>query len=132
MTTPLMRWVRKTAERLFGKYYEGPDPPERLRALVLDFAERHPRATRAEWVEFAASHAEECYRSGYVRGYEYTERAEERWMPDVDPEEVADAHDPNWRWTPMRDDVADPDDAVPDFFDETSATIEQIEELNRG
>jgi hypothetical protein len=72
--TPFMRVVRNTWERLFSKYYEGPSAPKRLAALVDYFMKTNPHATRADWAEFAKGFAEEAYRTGYVRGYEWCER----------------------------------------------------------
>lgn len=92
-----MKWLRKAREKYLGTFYEGPDPPERLREMVIDFANHHPRATRVEWVDFAAGIADECFRSGYVRGYDYTERTPD-WRPDVPPEVLADWIDPTWKW----------------------------------
>ncbi len=87
--TPFLAWVKKTAEKLFGRWNEGPDPPPRLRQMVLHFAHHHPRATRAEWTEFAAGLAEEAWRSAWVRGFEHVERSPD-WRPDVPPEVLAD------------------------------------------
>lgn len=97
--TPFVKWIRNTAEKLFGKYEEGPDAPERLREMVIHFANHHPRASREDWVNFAAGLASEAYQSGYVRGYEYTERTND-WRSDIPPEELADWIDPNWKWSP--------------------------------
>jgi len=104
-----MKWLRKAAEKYLERYKEGPEPPERLREMVVAFANTHPNATRMRWVEFAAEHAGEAYRSGYTRGYEYVERVPELWRPDIPPEDLADMIDPDWKWqegiqlTPGRD-----------------------------
>jgi hypothetical protein len=98
--TPLKRWLKRTAEKLLARYDEGPEAPARLTQMVVDFADHNPRATRGEWAEFAAAHAAECYRTGWVRGAEYIERVPEVWRPDVPPEEVADSLDPEWRHSP--------------------------------
>lgn len=96
--TPLARFVRRWRERLLGTYYEGPEPPYRLREMVLFFANFKPCATRQEWVEFASHHAAECYRTGYLRGLERAERDPDAqpWMQG-DPDELADAMSPGWR-----------------------------------
>lgn len=96
--TPLVRLLKRWVEVLFGEWREGPEPPQRLREMVLLFAAAHPRATRREWLEFAAGHAGECYRTGYVRGYEATFRDddEQPWRR-VSPEQLADEIDPGWR-----------------------------------
>ena len=93
------RWLVKAAEKFAERYHEGPEPPERLKEMVIVFANLHPRATREEWAAFASNHAAEAYRSGYARGREWAEREEYR-DPEIDPEVIADAHDPNWRWQP--------------------------------
>lgn len=97
--TPLLKFFRDAAQKALGKFYEGPEPPRRLGELVLAFAEAHPKATRGEWARFAQLHAEEAYRQGYVRGYEYVER-EEGFFEGKRPEELADQLDPDWRWRP--------------------------------
>lgn len=94
--TPLMGWLRRLRERWIGTWEEGPDPPARLRAMVLDFANQHPRATRAEWTILAEGLAGEAWRQGWLRGYEHAERDPE-WRPDVPPEVLADWLDPAWR-----------------------------------
>jgi len=94
------KWVRNNLEKYLGKYYEGFDAPDRLRAMVIAFANFYPQATRDQWIAFATAHAAESYRSGYMRGYEYIERDPDSWMPDVPPELIADQMDPNWRWNP--------------------------------
>lgn len=98
--TPFKRWLRNTLERALRRFYEGPEAPPRLREMVLVFAECHPHATRAEWVEFVVEHAAECYRSGYMRGLEWVERDLERRVPSGQPEALMDEVDPEWRWAP--------------------------------
>jgi hypothetical protein len=124
--------VRNAIEYLFGKYYEGPEPPERLDRMVMVFANTNRYATRAEWQAFAAAHAREAYRAGYVRGEEWSERAPDR-LPDVPPETLANQIDPDWKWRPMGSDVLEfPNDRV---AEENLATAEQmlrgIEEAKR-
>jgi hypothetical protein len=87
-------------ERLLARWEEGPDAPLRLGEIVLAFANMYPKATRAEWVRFATLHAAECYRSGYVRGYEHVERLQDMGEMIEMSEAVADRLDPNWRWQP--------------------------------
>lgn len=98
--TPFARWLRSKAEKWIGTFYEGPEPPDRIDQLVAAFVEMYPNATRGEWIKFAIEHGREAYRSGYQRGAEYTERTDD-WHPQVPPEVVADAIDPDWRWRPM-------------------------------
>lgn len=107
--TPLAKLSRGVLERLAGVFYEGPEPPTRLARMVVLFARAHPRATRRTWADFAADHAAESYRSGYVRGFEEAER---RWgRPGPSPEELADQRDPGWRNSPAVD-LSDPDAVV--------------------
>lgn len=94
--TRFTKFLRDLGERFFGKFYEGPDAPERLREMVVAFSNSHPTASRVEWVEFAATLAEEAYKTGYVRGFEYTERTYD-WRPDLPPEVLADMLDPGWK-----------------------------------
>ena len=95
------RWLRDKFEQTIGVYYEGEEPPRRLREQVISFANLYPRATRAEWAEFAASFAEECYRAGYLRGVEWVERDEQRDPNAPTPEEIANDMDPDWIWRPL-------------------------------
>ena len=99
--TPFGNWVKRQWERWVGVWYEGPEPPQRLGEMVVLFANMHPHATRAEWVAFASGHAGQAYMSGYVRGWERSERD-----PDVmpwrvsSPNTIADEMDPGWREGP--------------------------------
>lgn len=94
--TPLVRFLRRATEKLFGKWEEGPEPPQRLREIVVVFANMHPTATRQDWTTFAAEQVAEAYRCGYARGYEHAERDPAPFKP----EDLADKMDPNWRWAP--------------------------------
>jgi hypothetical protein len=96
--TPVLRFLKRQVEHYLGSFYEGPEPPRRLRRMVLLFANAHPKATRREWAEFAAAHAAEAYQSGYTRGWERSERDADAmpWLVQ-EPEIVADALDPGWR-----------------------------------
>jgi hypothetical protein len=98
---------------------------------VVAFANAHPKATRGEWIAFAAAHAGEAYRSGYVRGHEWAERDDEM-RPDVPPEVVADLVDPDWRW--RRAILIDGSlvEVVPDGWPEEQLMREQMERVNRG
>lgn len=103
--TPLKKYLRKLAERFLGTYEEGEQAPKRLREQVIAFAEMYPKATRDEWVAFAAGFADECYEAGFIRGVEWVERDPEAldFPPGRSPEEIADAMDPTWRerpWSP--------------------------------
>lgn len=78
MIKRIRNWIRRTIERAFNRYAEGPDPPARYAQAVLAFATLNPSATQEDWIKFAADHAHECYRSGYLRGVEWKERTPER------------------------------------------------------
>ena len=129
--TPVVRWLKNWAEKFAKRYYEGPEPPERLHTEIKAFAKMYPHATRAEWVEFATAHSGGAYEEGYVRGFEYVERDREAWYPDVDPEVIADAVDPGWRWGEPFSVLDDPDKQVPEEFDAVGALREQMDRLAR-
>lgn len=97
--TPFAQWWKKLRETWRGEYYEGPTPPVRLAQMVLAFAQTHPHATREDWINFSIEHAGEAYKAGYIRGEEWTERDETNYS-GTSPEEIADALDPDWRWSP--------------------------------
>jgi hypothetical protein len=100
--TPIVRWFRNLREKIFGSFFEGPTPPERLDKIVIVFANTHPNATKFDWVNFAMDHAREAYRAGWVRGYEKTERDpdEREIINNANPDIIADALNPDWRWSP--------------------------------
>jgi hypothetical protein len=81
-----MKFLKTTSEKLFGQWSEGPEPPSRFRSVVELFAKTNPSATVAEWIDFAAKHAEGAYQQGYVRGFERTERLGPEWE---DPDQAA-------------------------------------------
>jgi|ERR1700722_2026544 len=130
MPTPIVRWFRNLREKLLGKFYDGPEAPDRLRQMVVVFANTNPTATRLEWIRFAVEHAKESYRAGWVRGYEYTERDpdERAVMRHVDPEMIALAMDPDWEWSPEVKLAEDPATVVPE---EQPTEREEIERLFR-
>lgn len=127
---PLLTRIRRRLEKMFGVWAEGPEPPERLGQMVTYFANGRPRATRAEWQRFATEHANNAYRAGYLRGYEYTERDpdERDALSRANPDEVADALFPGWRWTSEPIVLEEPDEE-PLNRDRTEA--EEVEELVR-
>ena len=126
--TILSRWIATRAEKYLERYYEGPEPPVRLADIVIEFANLYPTATRAQWVRFVTEHAREAYRSGYQRGYEYVERDPDFFSKDMPPEMIADLHDPDWRWRPMRSGIGygEPDAVPKDEPDEYEETLRQI------
>lgn len=132
--TPILRWFRDFRERWLGKMYEGPEPPERLATMVIAFAQMNPQATRFDWTRFAIEHARECYRAGWTRGFEYVERdPEERAaIRHLDPETLASALDPNWRWSPELTIDGIPREPVPEFVasedDEMARLVKLVRE----
>ena len=122
--TPFQRLARGIVERAAGSFYEGPEPPERLGEIVVAFANEHPHATRAEWVAFVIAHGGECYRSGYVRGFERAER--DYRDPEISPEDTADSLDPDWRWQPGIELTGEPDDVVMEVNDEDQMSADEI------
>jgi hypothetical protein len=107
--TPLLGALKTLWERAVGRWDEGPEPPRRLREMVLMFANDNPRATRREWVDFAAHLAGEAYRTGFVRGWEMDVRTADKPWHGEPPEAMADAMEPEWRASPA---VLMPDDLV--------------------
>jgi hypothetical protein len=98
--TPAARLLKRLCQRLFGTLDEGYAPPVRYRELAMMFANRHPKATRADWVEFAAGMADEAHKAGFVLGWEADVcTADKPWRADA-PERAAAALDPGWRWAP--------------------------------
>lgn len=92
---PVKRLVRNIAEKVLGVFYEGPQPPIRIKAAVEIFAQTCPNAIPDAWAAFAVTHAEECYRTGYVRGLEDAERDSDT-QPEHDPEIIARELDQDW------------------------------------
>lgn len=132
--TPLKKYLRKLAERFLGTYEEGEKAPKRLREQVMAFAEMYPKATRLEWMTFAAGFAEECYEAGFIRGVEWAERDPEAltFEPGKSPEEIADAMDPTWRERPWPGPdvfLLDEAEEVPEIRHPDDVLREQVEAL---
>jgi hypothetical protein len=126
VSTPVVRLLRRWRDRLFGQWREGPEAPRRLSDIVEAYASLYPRATRAQWAAFAAGHGDECYRAGWLRGYEHSERDPRPRSPT--PEQVADALTPGWRDSdPVRIDA--PDEVVPEEVDQAAVLQEQLRRL---
>jgi hypothetical protein len=98
--TPLCRLAHRLAEKLLGRWREGPDPPARISEEVDRFTLHHPTATPGEWEAFAARLAALAYREGYQRGWEAGERLDRPWRGDWTPERLADLERPGWRGEP--------------------------------
>ena len=103
-----MSIVSKAASNLvqkaLGTYFEGPNPPPRIAKAVEEFGKVKPSP---EWEIWATTFAEECYRSGYMRGLEWAERDYHRHKPIDDPEVQARIVD--------LDSAADPIDGGPEM-----------------
>lgn len=120
-----VRWLQRTRDRLLGVWNEGPEPPERLAEIVQTFAEQHPHATRGDWIRFTTSQLGEVWTQAWLRGFEHAERD-----PDTfDPDELATALDPDWRWRPGGITVPDESEEVPDNVDEDVLRDETIKSL---
>lgn len=111
--TPVGRFLRNLGEKLAKRFYEGPEPPERIARYAEEFAILHPGATRAEWVRFATGLGQTFYRSGWTRGFEWTDRDLDRRDPLVDPDRLAHAMGHDWEWGGGGP-VGAPDDVVPE------------------
>lgn len=128
--TPFARFLRKVAQKVRGTFYEGPEPPARLAHLVKAFAGSRRRATRGQWIAFAKNLAEEAYRSGWTRGYEWAEREEQ---DPADPDFIAEHEAHGWEWADEGE-IPEPeglDEAVPDAFDPNAILLEEMEEAER-
>lgn len=128
--TPIVKWVRDRVEKWLGSFYEGPDPPKRLGEQVVAFANLRPLATRGDWIDFATNLAEECYRAGYLRGVEYTERDPEE-PGGITPEEIADQIDPDWRWRPMIEVEFPREEVIPERREDHEVIQAQLEFIAR-
>ena len=115
--TPFARFIKRAIERSLGTFEEGPEPPFRLKQLVVEFVNANPRLTRAQVVEFGQRLVDSVYRAGYQRGWERTVRDPEAEWRRLPPELVADALDPDWQWRPaLGDELANPADFVEDEY----------------
>jgi hypothetical protein len=93
--TPLRSKLRNLLERLLKRFYEGPHPPPRIREEARLFDLLNPGASPEEWEEFAVRFAENCYRDGFVRGFEQSERDPDRIEPTPD-EAILHAQRHDW------------------------------------
>lgn len=71
---PLRTQARELLERMLGRFFEGPDAPERLEEHVELFRKLNPAASSREWASFATRLASTAYQDGYTRGFEWRER----------------------------------------------------------
>lgn len=91
------RMVRNVAEKLLGRFYEGPAAPSRLAEQVAAFAVMNPKATREEWSVFTTRLAIGSYRDGFTRGFEWAERDLDQ-LKLGDPELLAEAETRDFTW----------------------------------
>jgi hypothetical protein len=90
------KWMRKSAERVARRFYEGPEPPPRLFDEIMIFEKLHPCPTQEQWRAFVTGSIANAYRDGYIRGYEHHERLptssefeQQKWLE-------AEAHRHDW------------------------------------
>lgn len=127
----IKRALRDALERVLARFYEGPEPPVRIGETVTIFRVMNPEADAEAWARFAALHAEDCYRAGFVRGIERAERDPNKMPPELAEAMEKARHD--WSLAESSPDMArvlaevrnpyDPLDGVPEakraeFFDE--------------
>jgi hypothetical protein len=105
----IRKWLRRQYDKLRGRFYEGPDPPPRLGQAAAAFASSGKHTTE-EWIDFAAHLAGESYRSGYLRGVEWRERAPGQVGASAAADQEALARERHgWSWvdhTPIEGDLA--------------------------
>lgn len=90
----LKHFMLKWGEKFAGTFYEGPEPPKRLKEKVQLFRLYYPHATPAEWAEFSLKLAKNSYQEGFVRGHQWVEREWEG--PEIDPEVLAEVEGEDW------------------------------------
>jgi len=93
---PLKQFIRNVMQRLGGTFYEGPDAPQRIADAVRHFASHKVYVSHDEWLYFATLHAQECYKTGYIRGLEWAERDLDRRDPTTDPDVLLANAEHNW------------------------------------
>ncbi len=128
--TPLVKWLKKKAAVFAGTYEGGQDPPERLREQVIAFANMYPAATRGQFVDMAATLAEEAWRAGHLCGIEWAERDPNAFDPSLPPEVIADQIDPDWRWRPMSELELPADEVIPEHRTTGELIRQQVAAIN--
>lgn len=132
--TRVGRWFRNLLERMFRRYYEGPEVPRRLLEEPQLFRAMYPLATPDEWERFAQQLTSNAYRDGFVRGYEWQERD---WPGEAaEPELMAEATAHDWslaeqdpRVGKLLEQRIDPNDPLAHLdVDQRRAYYEQIED----
>jgi hypothetical protein len=93
-STWLKRFIVKLLERVTSSFYEVAAPPRRLAERVRLFQVYNANASPEQWVQFALTFGQNCYREGFTRGYEWQERG---WPgPAVDPDHLAEIEAQDW------------------------------------
>lgn len=95
--SPLRRMLVSALERVLGRYYEGPDTPERFAERARLFRIEHHNATPDEWEGFASRLAANAYGQGWLRGVQHRER----WRED----------EPDWSLAARGVKLPDPNEA---------------------
>ncbi len=75
-------------ERLLGRFKEGPPVPPRYAQSAQLFGVYNRGASAYEWRAFAVTLAQNAYRDGFMRGYQWRERGSK--LGTVDPLEMID------------------------------------------
>jgi len=131
--TPAVRFFRNLWQRWRKAFYDGPETPKRLPDMVLAFTVAYPRATKAEWIGFARKLADESYRSGWTRGFEWAERDLDRRDPVVDPEVLMENEGQDWEWYALGEEPepSDVDEVVTDEpEDAVGERARHVKEMN--
>jgi len=66
----LRRFFRRLVDKAVGRFYEGPELPDRFVDEARLFLLFNPKATHLEWEQFAVELVASAYRAAYVRGLE--------------------------------------------------------------
>lgn len=90
------RWFWRCIDKLRGIWYEGPKPPNRLAVAIDYYFIINPNASRAELKRFMIDFSNECYRTGWERGFYWVERELDK-LPEHHPDKIADMISNDWR-----------------------------------
>jgi hypothetical protein len=89
-----MRALKRLVDRLFDRYYEGPEVPRRVTEELQLWLALNPDAPREVVAGYCRYLLEAAYRDGFVRGYEWQERG---WTgPTSAPEVLAELQLEDW------------------------------------
>lgn len=96
---------RKMQDRWQGRFYEGAEPPPRLRDSVRMFRLLYPDATPDQWVEFAVRSSENAYRDGFTRGFQWYERDWDAQQDTDAPDRIAEEMAHSWGLGPRYEEL---------------------------